>query len=83
MGLEVQGTEHGPRLKVMHSVFQYSFDNAGKAWVFRYEYDRHPQGPHPPSHFHVRGTLEEDCLRNGELLDVCIFPLLPVLHWNL
>jgi hypothetical protein len=74
MGLEIHGTEYGRRLKVTNSVYQYQSDAAGQKWIFRYEYARHPSGPHPPTHFHVRGHLAEDCLREGEALDRVHFP---------
>lgn len=72
MGLAIYGTPDGRRLKVDQSVFQYQ--SSPGSWVFRYEYNRHPVGPHPPTHLHVRGELAENCLREGELLEHVHFP---------
>ncbi len=74
MGLAIHGTDQGPRLKVIHSVFQYQTDDAGNDWIFPYEYDRHPHRLHPPTHFHVRGELTENCLPIGETLEKIHFP---------
>jgi hypothetical protein len=59
---------------VINSGFQYQIDSDGKQWIFRYDYDRFPQRPYPPTHFHVRGELTEDCLPGGEVLENIHFP---------
>lgn len=74
MGLAIYGTPDGRRLKVDQSVFQYQSDAGGDGWIFRYEYNRHPVGSHPPMHFHIRGKLTENCLRAGESLERIHFP---------
>jgi hypothetical protein len=74
IGLEMRGGEHRQSLKVTTSIYQYQSDLEGHAWIFRYEYARHPSDPHPPTHFHVRGRLVEDCLREGETLERIHFP---------
>jgi|HubBroStandDraft_1064217.scaffolds.fasta_scaffold204136_2 hypothetical protein len=74
MGLAIHGTARGPQLKVLQSVFQYQSDSAQDNWIFRYEYDRYPHRPHPPTHFHVRGQLTEDCLPAGGSLEKVHFP---------
>jgi hypothetical protein len=74
MGLAIHRSDQGPRLKVMNSSFQYQFDAAGSQWVFRYEYDRNPKGPHPQTHFHIRGQLTESALRAGNTLEHIHFP---------
>lgn len=74
MGLAIQGTTDGSRLKTLNSVFQYQSDLDGNNWIFRYEYARHPTGPHPPTHLHLRGQLTEACLRAGDTLEHIHFP---------
>lgn len=50
----------GPLLKVSESSYQYQLDEAGKRWVFRYDYLRVPRGdPHPTAHLQVNGALSE------------------------
>jgi hypothetical protein len=74
MGLAIHKTENGPQLKVINSNFQYQLDDAGGNWVFRYEYDRNPQGSKPPTHFHLRGHLTESVLGHGDTLERIHFP---------
>lgn len=74
MGLAIHKTKDGPRLKVLNSGFQYQADTNGKEWIFRYDYERNPVRPHPPTHFHLRGTLVENCLPAGKALDDIHFP---------
>ena len=78
MYMSIQGTPEGRRLKVDSSGFQYQADQDGKRWIFRYEYERNPPRPHPPTHFHVRGNLMEACLPDGELLEDIHFPVLRI-----
>jgi len=73
-GLAIQGTSEGPRLKVINSGFKYQVDIDGKRWIFRYDYDRFPRRPYPPTHFHIRGDLKENCLPGGEVLEDIHFP---------
>lgn len=73
-GLAIHRTNEGPRLQVMNSGFQYQLDSDGGRWVFRYDYDRYPQRPYPPTHFHVRGELKENCLQRGDTLEDIHFP---------
>ena len=74
MGLAIQKTKNGPRLKVLNSGFQYQTDTSGTNWIFRYDYERQPVRPHPPTHFHVRGHLTENCLPAGMALERVHFP---------
>ena len=46
-------------LRASLSKFQYQADEAGKDWVFRYDYERDPRGVRPSvAHLHVRGAFE-------------------------
>jgi hypothetical protein len=74
MGLAIHRIDQSLRLKVMNSSFQYQLDAAGSQWVFRYEYDRNPKGPHPQTHFHIRGQLTESALRADDTLQHIHFP---------
>jgi len=74
MGLSIQKTKDGPRLKVINSGFQYQTDANGENWIFRYDYERNPARPHPPTHFHIRGQLTENCLPQGVTLEHVHFP---------
>jgi hypothetical protein len=64
------------KLRVYTAVYQYQLDVEGERWVFRYEYLRLPEDPHPSSHLHVRGVLaeHEHCLADGETLERIHFP---------
>ena len=73
-GLAIHRTPVGPRLKVINSGFQYQIDPGGNRWIFRYDYDREPQRPYPPTHFHIRGDLRENCLASRDLLENIHFP---------
>ena len=55
--LALSDTEHGPRLKVISSSYQYQLDELGATWVFRYDYWREAPVKHPAAHLHVRSTL--------------------------
>ena len=75
VGLYWEETEHGPRLKVEQSSYQYQEDRDGDRWIFRYDFLRNPPAPHPADHFQVRGTLLEDnCLPRGITLERVHFP---------
>jgi len=58
----------------MRSIYQYQTSNTEDDWIFRYEYDRHPHRPHPPTHLHVRGELTENCMTGSERLEDIHFP---------
>ncbi|MBI3030945.1 MAG: hypothetical protein HYY64_15680 [Candidatus Rokubacteria bacterium] len=74
VGLYLEGTEHGPRLKVEQSSYQYQEDREGDRWIFRYDFLRNPPAPHPANHLQVRGGLLEDCLPQGLTLERVHFP---------
>ena len=74
MGLAIHRTKEGERLKILNSGYQYQADTNGKEWIFRYDYERNPVRPHPPTHLHLRGTLTENCLPAGKALDDIHFP---------
>jgi hypothetical protein len=73
-GLAIHRTPEGPRLKVINSGFSYQMDQQGQRWIFRYDYDRVPRRPHPPTHLHIRGDLKENCLPQGDALEGVHFP---------
>lgn len=72
--LYIESTDKGPRLKVKNSNIQYQMDNDGDHWIFRYDYNRESPGSRPSSHFHIRGSLSEECLQNDEVLERLHFP---------
>jgi hypothetical protein len=74
LGLSIQGTSTGPRLRVINSGYQYQSDQDGDKWIFRYDYERKPHRPYPPTHFHVKGKLTEDCLPSNKSLEEVHFP---------
>ncbi|HEY4003346.1 MAG TPA: DUF6516 family protein, partial [Candidatus Xenobia bacterium] len=37
--------------------YQLEAETATDDWVFRYDFDRFPENPHPPAHLHIRGSL--------------------------
>lgn len=75
VALHLTETEHGPRLKVRDSSYQYQLDQLGTDWVFRYDYERTPIGHHPAAHMHVRGSLSaSDALAEGHPLERVHFP---------
>lgn len=47
------------KLKVEKSLFQYQIDEDAERWIFRYDYLRNPEDPHPASHLQIRATLTE------------------------
>jgi hypothetical protein len=52
--------ERGRLLRVDKSSYQYQADQAGKRWIFRYDYLREPgPDPHPQAHLQIRGALTE------------------------
>jgi len=74
VSLRLVPTEHGRRLKVEQSAYQYQADRAGERWIFRYDYLRMPPTPHPAAHLQIRGALTEDCLPPHALLERLHFP---------
>lgn len=65
------------KLRVYVALYQYQIDSSdGEQWVFRYEYLRTPKDPHPSSHIHIRGNLQEHqhCLATTTLLEHLHFP---------
>lgn len=74
VGLYLEQTPDGPRLKVEQSSYQYQEDRQGDRWIFRYDFLRNPPAPHPADHFQVRGALMEDCLPEGVTLERVHFP---------
>jgi hypothetical protein len=58
----------GHRLKVEQASYQYQIDGPGDHWIFRYDYLRVPDEPHPASHLQICGGLHEDiALPHGPL----------------
>lgn len=45
--------EHGPRLKVLASVYQYAADATESNWLFRYDYVRVPPNKYPGAHLQI------------------------------
>lgn len=62
------------KLRIYKARFQYQNDEAGKDWIFRYDYIRYPDNSHPASHIQLRGSLEADCLPGGLQLKDVHFP---------
>ena len=52
--------QHGRRLKVVTSSYQYQLDAEADDWVFRYDYFREPPAMHPAAHLHVRSDLRAE-----------------------
>jgi hypothetical protein len=76
--LTIADTPDGPRLKVVDSAFQYQMDASNDRWIFRYEYERNPPRNRPPTHFHLRGNLVEDCLSDAMPLERVHFPAIRI-----
>lgn len=74
VALKLADTEHGPRLKVRDSSYQYQLDRKGDDWIFRYDYERTPVAEHPAAHLHIRGGLSADVLGDHQLLERVHFP---------
>jgi hypothetical protein len=64
------------KLRVTAAQYQYQIDPEGERWVFRYEYLRTADDPHPSCHLHVRGKLAEhdDTLPADVALERVHFP---------
>jgi hypothetical protein len=63
------------KLKVEKSLFQYQIDEHAERWIFRYDYLRNPEEPHPASHVQIRATLiEEDVIPVRGTLERVHFP---------
>ena len=74
IGLGLERTENGSRCKTKTSTFQYQSDDTRDRWIFRYDYLREPNDPHPGTHLHIRGRLSEDCLAGDQPLERIHFP---------
>jgi hypothetical protein len=55
-------------------MYQYQGDQAGRDWVFRYDYIRDPRDHHPASHLQVRGALHTPVLPADKPLERVHFP---------
>jgi hypothetical protein len=63
--LQLDPVEDGPsKLRTYAAVYQYQIDREGEQWVFRYDYLREAEDPHPSSHLQLRANLleHEHCL---------------------
>lgn len=75
IALYLDTTPRDRRLKVKHSSYQYQSDADGEQWIFRYDYLRTAEDPHPGAHLHIRGTLTgTDCLPRETPLERIHFP---------
>jgi hypothetical protein len=59
--LRMDETPAGRKLRAYETTYQYQLDQGRHRWIFRYEYLRRPDDPHPGAHLHVRATPIEDC----------------------
>ena len=69
-----ESTEHGYRIKVADSAYQYQADRDGTDWMFRYDFLRDPPGPHPASHLQLNAALAEGWLPDCVPLSRIHFP---------
>ncbi|GEM_PF-1709601 len=65
--------EPGKALTISNSSFQYQFDDApmfSKHFIFRYDYQLHPEPNHPQSHLQINGDLKHPQVSGSELKDI-------------
>lgn len=76
VGLYLEPTPGGTRLKVSDASYQYQMDREPEPdrWIFRYDYLRTPPSPHPASHFQVNATMAEERLPAAVPLERIHFP---------